>query len=155
MIAFFLYMLKHPSCMEKLQAELLAAPDLSPPTLARLEYLTACLQEAMRLQPPSPANLQRMCPPGGAVICGKKIPEGTKVRFSNYAVQRDDRYFNNPDQFRPERWLKKSAESEKLGEKDTERLNEKAFFSFLIGPGACVAKTLAWMEMRLVSICGA
>ncbi|PLW22805.1 hypothetical protein PCASD_12137 [Puccinia coronata f. sp. avenae] len=150
MIAFFLYMLKHPSCMEKLQAELLAAPDLSPPTLARLEYLTACLQEAMRLQPPSPANLQRMCPPGGAVICGKKIPEGTKVRFSNYAVQRDDRYFNNPDQFRPERWLKKSAESEKLGEKGTERLNEKAFFSFLIGPGACVAKTLAWMEMRLV-----
>ncbi|OAV99731.1 cytochrome P450 67 [Puccinia triticina 1-1 BBBD Race 1] len=149
-IAFFLYMLKHPGCMEELQAELMAAPDLSPPTLGQLPYLNACLQETMRLQPPSPANLQRMCPPGGAVICGRHIPEGTKVRFSNYAVQRDERYFDQPDEFRPQRWLK-NPEKEKLGEGEgTERLNERAFFSFLIGPGACVAKNLAWMEMRLV-----
>nr|AHK06537.1 putative cytochrome P450 [Puccinia horiana] len=49
--------------MEELQAELMAAPDLSPPTLSQLKYLNACLQETMRLQPPSPSNLQRMCPP--------------------------------------------------------------------------------------------
>ncbi|KAA1094636.1 cytochrome P450 monooxygenase 67 [Puccinia graminis f. sp. tritici] len=148
-LVFFLYMLKHPSYMEELQAELIAAPDLSPPTLARLPYLNACLQETMRMQPPSPANLQRMCPPGGAVICGRHIPEGTKVRFSNYAIQRDERYFHDPDEFRPQRWLRNAEEKLREGE-DTERLNEKAFFSFLIGPGACVAKNLAWMEMRLV-----
>jgi len=149
LIVFFLYMLKHPSCMKKLQDELMAAPDLSPPTLSRLEYLNACLQEVMRLQPPSPANLQRMCPPGGAVICGKRIPEGTKVRFSNYAVQRDPRHFDAPDEFRPQRWLK-NEEKERLSGGHDERFNEKAFFSFLIGPGACVAKNLAWVEMRLV-----
>ncbi|KAH9471525.1 hypothetical protein Pst134EA_005420 [Puccinia striiformis f. sp. tritici] len=150
LLAFFLYILKHPGCMEQLQAELMAAPDLSPPTLSRLPYLNACLQETMRLQPPSPANLQRMCPPGGAVICGRHIPEGTKVRFSNYAIQRDERYFDDPDSFRPQRWLK-NAEKEKMSEGEgPERFNEKAFFSFLIGPGACVAKSLAWMEMRLV-----
>ncbi|KAI9618964.1 hypothetical protein H4Q26_012222 [Puccinia striiformis f. sp. tritici PST-130] len=150
LLAFFLYILKNPGCMEQLQAELMAAPDLSPPTLSRLPYLNACLQETMRLQPPSPANLQRMCPPGGAVICGRHIPEGTKVRFSNYAIQRDERYFDDPDSFRPQRWLK-NAEKEKMSEGEgPERFNEKAFFSFLIGPGACVAKSLAWMEMRLV-----
>ncbi|POV98680.1 hypothetical protein PSTT_14266, partial [Puccinia striiformis] len=149
LLAFFLYILKNPGCMEQLQAELMAAPDLSPPTLSRLPYLNACLQETMRLQPPSPANLQRMCPPGGAVICGRHIPEGTKVRFSNYAIQRDERYFDDPDSFRPQRWLKKQRRRSSEGE-GPERFNEKAFFSFLIGPGACVAKSLAWMEMRLV-----
>ncbi|KAI8454163.1 cytochrome P450 67 [Phakopsora pachyrhizi] len=153
LIAFFMYLLQDRGCMEKLRGELEAASDLSPPTLSQLPYLNACLYETMRLQPPSPSNIQRVCPPGDAVIDGFFIPEGTKVRFSMFAMHRDKRYFDYPDEFRPERWLKKTENPfEKSFAKNTgEKLNEKAFFPFLIGPGSCVAKSLAWLEMRLVA----
>ncbi|MBW0476801.1 hypothetical protein O181_016516 [Austropuccinia psidii MF-1] len=150
LIALFLYLLRYPNHMKKLQAELAASPDLSPTSLSRAHYLNACLQEAMRLQPPSPSNLQRVCPTGGAVIDGKYIPSGTKVRFSNYAMQRNGRYFENPEDFCPERWLKPTQNEHAQFRGEKTRHNEKAFFPFLIGPGACVAKNLAWLEMRLV-----
>lgn len=144
----FLYLLKHPHCLQELQKELSAAPDLSPSGLSQLQYLNACLHEVMRLQPPSPSNLQRICPPGGALICGKHIPEGTRVRFSPYAIHRDPRYFDRPEEFRPERWMKEEISDKKVEKASI--LNEKAFFAFLLGPGACVARNLAWLEMRLV-----
>ncbi|KAG0147082.1 hypothetical protein CROQUDRAFT_656550 [Cronartium quercuum f. sp. fusiforme G11] len=142
LIALFLYLLRSPEHMRRLQSALEEATDLSGPSLARIPYLDACLKEAMRLQPPSPANLQRVCPPEGAVIDGKMIPGGTKVRFSNWAMQRDARYFEAPEVFWPERWLNNPSPAQPH--------NPRALFAFMIGPGTCVAKNLAWMEMRLV-----
>lgn len=127
--------------MSRLQSAL-EATDLTPASLAKIPYLDACLKEAMRLQPPSPANLQRVCPPEGAVIDGRRIPGGTKVRLSNWAMQRDARYFEAPDVFWPERWLTSPSPAQPH--------TPRALFAFMIGPGTCVAKNLALMEMRLV-----
>lgn len=142
MVALFLYLLRSPKQMKTLQSELSKATDLSPTSLSKIVYLDACIKEAMRLQPPSPANIQRITPDEGIMIDGHFIPGGTKVRMSNWAMQRDSRYFELPEVFWPERWIGTPSIANPH--------NPKAFFPFMIGPGTCVAKNLAMMEMRLV-----
>lgn len=41
--------------------------------LARLPYLNACLQEALRIYPPGPLGMPRVAPAGGAIICGRPV----------------------------------------------------------------------------------
>ncbi|EGG12283.1 uncharacterized protein MELLADRAFT_123517 [Melampsora larici-populina 98AG31] len=142
MVALFLYLLRSPKHMERLQGELSKATDLSSTSLSKISYLDACIKEAMRLQPPSPANIQRITPDEGMMIDGIFIPGGTKVRMSNWAMQRDSRYFESPESFWPERWIETPSIANPH--------NPKAFFPFMIGPGTCVAKNLAMVEMRLV-----
>ena len=44
--------------------------------LAFTPYLTACIEEAMRLVPPVPEGLPRITPPKGEYICGQWVPGG-------------------------------------------------------------------------------
>ncbi|KAI9291354.1 cytochrome P450, partial [Neoconidiobolus thromboides FSU 785] len=48
--------------------------------------------------------------------------------------------WKNPDAFDPQRWLQ-----------DGKFKTNPNFSPFLIGPRACVGRTLAWMELYLVS----
>lgn len=146
LIALFLYLIRSPKSMNRLKSELDSLIDLSVSNLNQLNYLNACIKEVMRLQPPSPSSLQRICPKGGMIIDGRFIPEGTKVRFSNFAIQRDSRYFSDPDLFKPERWL----DDQPLSFSSSH--DPRAFFPFLIGPGTCVAKNLALVELRMVCL---
>ena len=43
-----------------------------------MPYLSACIEEAMRLMPPVPEGLPRVTPSGGELICGNWIPGGVR-----------------------------------------------------------------------------
>lgn len=43
---------------------------------ADIPYLKACVDEGLRMYPPTPAGLPRVTPPGGAQIAGEWVPEG-------------------------------------------------------------------------------
>ncbi|KAL9079235.1 MAG: hypothetical protein Q9157_001853 [Trypethelium eluteriae] len=47
--------------------------------LAQLDYLSACIQEALRLFPPIPEGLPRLVPPGGERISGCWVPAGVSI----------------------------------------------------------------------------
>jgi len=82
-MTFGIYFLAaYPEVREKLKQELLKAFPLfkedgyiDHQVLADLPYLNAVVDETIRLGAPVGA-LSRVAPKGGAVICGKYIPEG-------------------------------------------------------------------------------
>jgi cytochrome P450 len=51
-------------------------------------YLSAIINEVLRLYPPVPSGLQRLTPPEGATIAGRFIPGDMIISTPTYAVQR-------------------------------------------------------------------
>jgi cytochrome P450 len=67
--------------------------------------LKAVIKETLRLHPPGPVgvpheNMEEIC------INGYTIPKGTRVLVNVWSINRDPKYWENPDEFRPERFIK-------------------------------------------------
>lgn len=149
---FFGYLLENPACYARLRTEIdeaVEAGSLSSPVKyakgSQLEYLQACIKEALRLSPPISMDLPRYVPQGGAVI-GKNphpIPAGTTVGISPYVLHRHPEAFGADAQvYRPERWLQGGEE----GRKAMERFN----MTFGGGARACIGKNISLMELSKI-----
>ncbi|KAK5122380.1 hypothetical protein LTR85_003964 [Meristemomyces frigidus] len=88
--------------------------------------------------------LERHVPAGGAVICGKHIPEGTIVGVNPWVTQHDPEVFPNPEVFEPERWLATGKNKEQLA------MMERSFFSFGAGSRVCIGKNISLIEIRKI-----
>ena len=75
--------------------------------LTSCHYLRACLNEAMRLTPPTHGPLWRETGPGGAIIDGLHVPQGYEVAVDLYALHRNPKYFEKPHIFDPDRFISK------------------------------------------------
>lgn len=56
--------------------------DIDMLSVNKLRYMLAVLDEAMRMFPPVPSQLPRVCHPEGDVICGQRIPAGVCISSS-------------------------------------------------------------------------
>ena len=137
-------MAKHQDIQQKIHDEVtyVCPPDekISIAHLNELHYLSALINEVLRLHPPAASGLPRVIPPRGLTVNGQFIPGGTNVITPTYALQRDERYFTAAEKFIPERWT-----SQKYLVKDA-----RAFCPFGVGVYGCPGKQLAMMEMKLV-----
>lgn len=74
------YLCKDPALMEELQREVRSSFDsyesINSTNTARLRYLHAVCQEALRICPPVPLGLPRIVPPGGDTVDGQFLPQG-------------------------------------------------------------------------------
>lgn len=77
--------------------------SLSLESLPQLPFMTAVYQETLRLYPAVWA-IPRVTT-AATSIAGSKISRGTQVIVLPYAVQRDPRYWPQPERFQPERFL--------------------------------------------------
>jgi hypothetical protein len=50
--------------------------------LAKMRYLNAAIEEGLRMFPPAPVGLPRVSPKGGAMVCGRFVPEGVSSNKS-------------------------------------------------------------------------
>jgi cytochrome P450 len=73
-------------------------------------------------------------------IGGYRLPAGTQVYMIQWTMHRNPRYFEDPEEFRPERW---TEEFEK-------RLPRFAYFPFGGGPRLCIGNSFALMEAVLI-----
>ena len=76
-------LLNTPAAMGKVTEEIRSAfareKDIDVASVSKLEYLTAVINEGMRLGPPSALTVPRVVPPSGEEICGKWVPGGVSV----------------------------------------------------------------------------
>ncbi|PLB48584.1 putative cytochrome P450 [Aspergillus steynii IBT 23096] len=116
--------------------EVVAAHD----KVKNLPFLRACLDEALRILPPTSAGLPRRTPPEGAQIMGEWIPGDTSVSMTIYAAHRDPDIFPDPETYRPERWL--DAEARKR--------MEPYFIPFSAGARGCIGRNISYLEQTMV-----
>lgn len=144
--AAFYFLLKNPETCARLLHELKSA-ELGPPSRTvswerarNLPYLSAVIQESLRLHPAVGLPLERIVPASGLEVGGVFIPSGTIVGATARALHAKSSIFGTqPDAFRPERWLEVSEA------KRTEMSN--ALFSFGLGARACIGKNISLLEM--------
>lgn len=153
MSAAFFYLARRPEIQAKLAQEIRATFSSyneikSGMKLSSCKYLTAFLQEAMRMTPPVAADPSRQVLPGGTTVEGHYIPEGLHVSTGLYCLSYNENAFPEPFKFRPERWIVGEGDSGSSAE--SVALAENAFCAFSTGSRGCVGKNLAWLEMRLV-----
>ena len=159
LIAMFTYLASSPPTLAKLQAELdsLLAGDTASP------YLTACINEALRLNAVVPGGVSRYTPPDGITLDdGTFLPGGVNVYFPLWTAMRDARWFDRPEEFWPERVrppihpsprpCRAPADSRQWLESTPGKLAQmKAVFQpFWIGRYQCVGKPLALAELHSV-----
>ncbi|MCJ1389938.1 hypothetical protein MMC18_002796 [Xylographa bjoerkii] len=141
------HLLSNPTILSTLKAELRAAlPSSSSPAplslLEQLPYLTAIIQEALRLSYGVSSRLARVSPSLPLVftdsLTGKtwSIPPGTPVGMTSTLIHHDESIFPNAAVFDPQRWLKNP------------RLI-RYMVSFSKGSRQCLGINLAYAELYL------
>jgi cytochrome P450 len=93
--------------------------------------MLATLNECLRMYPPVIIGLPRVVPGGGGTVAGKSVPEGTIVSVWQWAINHDPRFWTDPWEFRPERFL---------GEARYENDRLDAMQPFSTGPRNCIGK---------------
>lgn len=56
--------------------------EITMQSTAKLPYLSAVIEESLRLYPPVAAGLRRIVPKGGAIIDGHFVPENVSCQFT-------------------------------------------------------------------------
>ncbi len=135
---------QHPDAQERLVAELdevLQGRPPSPEDLPRLRYTEAVVKESLRLY--SPAWITSREAIRDCELGGFHVPAGTTLGVSQWVTHRDPRYYEEPEAFRPERWLAESIQ----------QLPKYAWFPFGGGPRLCIGASLAMLELVLITAC--
>jgi cytochrome P450 len=137
----FLLLDRNPEARDRLEAELatvLGSEPAAPEDLPALPYTQAIVNETLRLYPPAYVTGREAV--RDTTIHGTPIPKGHIVLISMYTTHRDERFFPEPDAFRPERWLDGLEK----------RLPRGAFIPFGLGSRKCIGSSFAKMEATLV-----
>jgi cytochrome P450 len=141
-LSFALWLIsRHPDVEQKLHSEwqaVLGNRRVTAAELPRLEYTRAVLNEALRLYPPAWFIGRE-----AAVDCtigDFNISQGTTIFLVPYVVQRDARFFPDPERFDPDRWVNDAAS----------KPPRYAYFPFGAGPRSCIGAGFAMLEMAAV-----
>ena len=137
--AFYL-LSKNPGVEKRLHAELddvLGGRDATLDDLPHLPLTDQIVTETLRLYPPFWLLGRMVFEP--IELGGYRIPPGVSVLASPLITQRDPRWFDNPLEFRPERWT----------EEFRSELPRFAYFPFGGGPHQCIGEGFAWMEAKI------
>ncbi|KAG9623725.1 cytochrome P450, partial [Aureobasidium melanogenum] len=106
------HLLNNKPVLDRLTKEIREAftsiDDITMESLPRLPYLSACLEEGMRMFPAVPEGIRRITPSTGATVGGHFIPANVKVSIPHYAAYHHPANFTLPETFAPERWLPSS-----------------------------------------------
>lgn len=137
----FYLLATHPDAEQMLHDELKAVLDGRLPTvedLPKLSYANLIVQETLRLYPAAWVINREVVEE--VEIGGHTYEPGDTLMMSQYVMQRMEKYYDDPDAFRPERF-----EGDLL-----KRIPAYAYFPFGGGPRVCIGNNFALMEAALL-----
>jgi len=130
-----------PHIQEKLYQEVVKVlgkdGDVTSKSLGKLSYLKACLKESMRLCPVLVSNGRIL--DQDIVLSGYNIPAQTVIAIELYCAARSEKYFKDPLEFRPERWLRENKDE----------IHAFSNLSFGFGTRMCLGRRVAELEIYL------
>ncbi|XP_050375298.1 geraniol 8-hydroxylase-like [Argentina anserina] len=111
-------LLRNPEVMLKARAELDEVIGkgklVEESDIARLPYLQAIIKETFRLHPTVPLLLPRRAE-SDVEVGGYTVPKGARVLVNVWAIGRDPGTWDNPECFKPERFLGPENEIDVMG----------------------------------------
>ncbi len=140
----FFALCKYPSVQEKVFQDISEhAPkekhgEISIDLIEKMSYFNAFMKEVLRLYPPVGVIVRYNMK--GETLKGVQVPAGTKFIIPIHLLHRHPKYWENPDELRPERWL---------GDKHPSR-HKHAFMPFSNGPRNCIGYQFAEVEAKLI-----
>lgn len=139
-LTFTLYLLgTHPEIQQKVFDEIVAIESQTNDIVEQLQkmtYTNAVLNESMRLYPPAWITDRQNVTDD--ILAGYHIKKETLIGVSFYELHRNPKYWENPDEFIPERFL---------GEQKKQSM--QYFYPFGAGPRMCIGSGFAIYEMCL------
>ncbi|CAH8293515.1 unnamed protein product [Eruca vesicaria subsp. sativa] len=139
-----------PNILERLRQEMDSVVGktrlIQETDLPRLPYLQAVVKETLRLHPPGPLLIrmfQEECKVGGF-----SIPEKTTLVVNAYAIMRDPSFWQDPDEFKPERFLASSS-----SEQEEEREKVLKFLPFGSGRRGCPGENIGYILVGMLVQC--
>ncbi|XP_057300618.1 steroid 17-alpha-hydroxylase/17,20 lyase-like isoform X2 [Hydractinia symbiolongicarpus] len=140
------YLVNSPESQEKCYQEIMnvIGKERLPVLSDRLSlpYVDAFVHETLRMSSIAPMFVphKTTC---DTTLAGYSIPKDTQVIFNGYALHRDERQWEKPWEFHPERFLNEEGKLLPPG-------HHKAYLPFSAGRRICLAESLAKMELFLV-----
>ena len=136
---------QHPDIKDKLVSALktqISNPEELPSLLEleKIEYLNACVQEAVRTASPVPGRLPRIVPENfPLVVDGKSVPPGSVVGMSAFTMHHSrELWGDDAASFNPERWVMRGKDLDQY------------MVSFSKGLRSCIGQNLAYAEMHFL-----
>ncbi|XP_031625071.1 cytochrome P450 6j1-like [Contarinia nasturtii] len=106
-----------------------------------MKYLESCIDETLRKYPVVPL-LTRECVKDYKLPGTDKIIEkGTEILIPAFALQRDEKYYEEPDKFIPERFNEQNS----IGK----NLTNRPYLPFGEGPRNCIGLRLGKMQTKV------
>ncbi|MCB1515369.1 MAG: cytochrome P450 [Hyphomicrobiaceae bacterium] len=140
-LAWALYLLSiHPEAAQRVikeSEEVLGDREPTAADYTALVYTRSVIQETMRLYPPV-WGLIRVAA-GDDVIGGKEIKAGDRIVLFGYSAHHNPRFWDEPEEFRPERWTDKSAK----------RQVKYSYIPFGAGKRSCIGGAMSQVENTL------
>ncbi len=141
-LTWALYYLAHnPAALARLRAELdaaLAGRAATLADLAALPYTEMVLKETMRIEPT--VSLVPRYIPENTTLGGYQLSAGSVVLVSIYCMHHDERWWDAPEEFRPERFAPAQEEQRE----------KHAYLPFGSGPRICIGNHFAMMEAHII-----
>ena len=131
----------HPEAAERAAAEVAQLGGRTPTMadIAALPWLTQTIKEALRLYPPAPALLSRRTT-AEFEVGGYRVPKGALLMLAPGLIQRDARWFPEPEAYLPERFAA-----------DAPEIPRGAWMPFGAGPRVCLGQHFAMTEITLIA----
>ena len=139
-LAWAMYLVsKNPEAADRIRKEGEATYGDREPTAAdysALAYTRAVIQETMRLYPPVWGLIRVATKPD--VIGGKEIRPGDRVVIFGYGAHHNPRFWPEPEEFRPERWMGSTKGQVKY-----------SYLPFGAGKRSCIGGAMSQVENTL------